>query len=146
MNTHGATVKFGKYDGVQLVRVPSSYLRWANMNALDGPVLMANGNTVPFFRAATAELDRRGVAIPPVEITPHALDRFSQRHLAVFEESKQDGEGLFSWLSRIIMDGLESILKPGSPLAGLDEVTIRYGKIEFVVKLDTETPVVLTVK
>lgn len=95
MNTHGVRVNFGKHKGELLTRLPVSYIRW-----------MINSQT-PMTDYAKAELERRGDTLPAVEISGHAIDKASLRVRKIWHETRVEEEGLYSWLSRIVLEALE---------------------------------------
>jgi hypothetical protein len=82
------TLTFGRHKGQLITRVPVSYLQWMVRDRV-GP-----------HEEAEAELKRRGTTRPEVDLTPHAIDRASQRLLPSWQRDGGPEEGLYSWLCR----------------------------------------------
>lgn len=87
-NKPNVMMPFGKHKGLPMTQVPVGYLSW-----------MVNERS-QLWREAQAELDRRGTVFPKIEISGHAIDRFSQRCLDVWAEKAKCGEGLYSFMAR----------------------------------------------
>lgn len=97
VNTHGVLMEFGKHTGERITRVPLSYLKW-----------MANTSTNEKWRGlAKAELERRGSSLPSIELSAHAIDNASLRALDLWHRFSNTGEGLHSWLQRMVLEALE---------------------------------------
>ncbi len=104
MSAEGATlVDFGKHKGVRWTRVPVSYLKW-----------MINAEHDQADRAR-AELDRRGTSVedPGVQISGHAIDRFSQRRLARWHEHRIGDEGIHAFLVRVVKEAIDGVKPRG---------------------------------
>ena len=126
MTSDAAILTFGKHEGTPITRVPVSYLRW-----------MVNNNTRQADQARV-ELKRRGSTFPRLEISGHAIDRASQRLLETWQSKRKKGEGLHSWLVRMV----EKALKGGVVSDG----KIKFRGIVFVFDHSTvEWPVLMTV-
>jgi len=125
-NTHGVTVTFGKHKGELMTRVPVSYLRF-----------MINNNT-PQSDLARAEFERRGDTMPKIELSGHAIDNASLRVRRTWHETKNEGEGIYSWLQRITLEAIEKgeFLESGK---------IKYLGMKFVVEKGDEFPVLKTI-
>lgn len=78
-----------------------------------------------------------------VNVTAHAIDRMSQRHLSRWQKSRsRTGEGLHSWTHRLAIEAFASIAKNAEALDGLgsfDVVTLKYCGIRFKLKILSET-------
>lgn len=101
MDTHGVKLDFGRHKDKLVTRVPFSYLSWmVNEFPPDDPKHML----------ADAELKRRGTKIPTIQLSAHAIDRFSQRRLKVYLDYVSNGgkEGLYTWLAQIAAKAYES--------------------------------------
>ena len=81
----------GKHEGERITRVPMSYLRW----------MVRAGH--PQAEYAQAELDRRGAAMPDIEISAHAIDRLSLRCRDVWHQTRKGDEGLYTWAARMAL-------------------------------------------
>lgn len=92
---HHKKIYYGKHKGELFTRLSLSYLRW-----------MVN-EKAPMFEVAKAELERRGDTMPKVELSGHAIDNASLRVRKVWHETKRENEGLYSWLSRMVLEALE---------------------------------------
>src|SRR5690349_17976474 len=94
-STEGITLTFGKHRGQLLTRVPVSYLRWiVNQVGMD-----------PYWKKlANAEHTRRGGHMPRLELSGHAIDNASLRIRHVWHETREEEEGLYSWLMRVAFD------------------------------------------
>lgn len=121
MNTHGVKINYGKYSGELITRLPISYIRW-----------MINQNA-PMVDYARAELERRGDTMPTVEISGHAIDKASLRVRKIWHETRGQEEGLYSWLSRIVLEALEKGEK-------MDEEQYYYLGMKLVVARGAEFP------
>ncbi len=127
-NTHGERIGFGKYAGERYTRLPVSYLRWMVTNQTRDHDM------------AQAELDRRGIAVTDdgLEISGHAIDTASLRLWAEFQHDHNEGEGLNTWLRRILTEALAA----GEPdannrLTWRDRVTLVIEPGELVTVLKT---------
>lgn len=91
VNTHGLTIDFGKHKGELWTRVPVSYLSWlANHIEENENILIAR-----------SELKRRGTTYQSIEISGHAVDRASMSCWKEWRRTKEEKEGLNSWLIRM---------------------------------------------
>jgi len=128
LSTHGVTMDFGKHSGELLTRVPVSYVRW-----------MANNVGLPerWRLLAKAEFERRGDTMPAVELTGHAIDNASLRALPLWRRTGARGEGLYSWLMRMVLEAREKGEKDGE--------RIKYQGLILVVVEGHEFPVLKTV-
>lgn len=126
INTHGLTIEFGKHKGELFTRIPLNYLRWmVNQGTRDADI-------------AKAEIERRGGTMPEIDISGHAIDRASLRVRRTWHETKQEDEGLYSWLHRMTLEAIEKGEK-------LESGKIKYQGIKFVVEEGEEFPVLKTV-
>jgi hypothetical protein len=92
---HKFVMPNGKHQGVRLVHVPVSYLKW-----------MVNvGHT--YADHAEAEMKRRGTVTPDLDVSGHAIDRASLYCLKVWESTRKEKEGLHAWLVRVAQEALE---------------------------------------
>lgn len=97
MDTHHKILQFGKHKGELWTRVPVSYLSWlANQESDDEPVQMAR-----------EELERRGSNYPDIEVSGHAIDRASTQCHHLWKGTKNKGEGIHSWLTRMAGEARE---------------------------------------
>lgn len=144
MNTHDAIVLGGKHKDERLTRVPVGYLRWAVSTGVEAvKVRLVDGRCVKFCDAARAEIERRGERIQDIEVSGHAVDRASLKLYKDFQATRntEKDEGLYSWLQRIALDGLES-----AEDAGDGKKHVVRGKRKLVVDTSLVIPCVLTVK
>ena len=125
MNTHGLVIDFGKYSGTLYTRVPVGYLKW---------MVQSNHSKADIARA---ELERRGTITPEIDISGHAVDSASNRLLGLWTGTKNDGEGLHSWLCRMALEAFRS-----GPLD--EEGCIRHKGVKWVFE-PGEWPVLKTV-
>jgi len=141
MNTEIVILSFGKYRGERLQRVPVGYLRFL-INCPVGGVMDANvGYDGTYRQLAAAELERRGSILPAIEISPHAIDRASQRLLDLYWamrlETGDGVEGLYSWLHRLALAAWQ---------ARTNDFTAENGGVKFVYDPNgSEYPTVKTV-
>lgn len=132
INTNNLIVKFGKHNGELWTRVPADYLKWLINQPEELPQFAGNKDI------ARAELERRGTTIShEVEISPHAVDKASLRVRKIWHETSKEGEGLYSWLSRVATEALKTV--EGKP----DK--IKYLGIKFIFKQGNEFPILKTV-
>lgn len=121
IDTEHFVMPMGKYAGTRVQRIPRSYLEWMVQVRHD------------LAGVAKAELDRRGSKVPEMDLSPHAVDRASQRLLSRwYKDCKASGEGLHSWLSRKAREAYELILD------GSD--TIVYEGVKYVFQADGAFP------
>lgn len=106
MNPHNAILVFGRFKQTLLTRIPFNYLRWGITTKCDGKVRLSDGNIVDFHEIAKIELERRGERID-VDISPHAIDRISQKFLNVWMSTRTDGEGIYSWAQRVVLEAMK---------------------------------------
>lgn len=126
MNTHGLTIEFGKHRGELFTRLPVSYLKW-----------MINNGT-PQSDIAQAEFERRGDTMPKVELSGHAIDNASLRVRKIWHETRNEDEGIYSWLQRMTLEALESGER-------LDSGKIKYQGMKFVISEGAEFPVLKSI-
>lgn len=104
MNTHNIVCTFGKFEGQLLTRIPVGYLQWAINTNVDTILDTVEGK-FPFHELAKAEIERRGERIKDMDISAHAIDRFSLKYLKVWRDNRKPDEGLMSFMQRM---GLEA--------------------------------------
>ena len=127
LNTHGVIMPAGKHKGELLTRVPVSYLRWT-----------ANEAGHSMRALAKAEIERRGHALPTVELSGHAIDNASLRVRKIWHETKRDdNEGLYTWLMRMVSEAMAN----GQPTDG----AYFYKGMKLVIEQGEEFPVLKTV-
>lgn len=87
INTHNLIVDFGRYRGERWTRLPLEYLRWlGNQESHNSEI-------------ARAEMERRGSVVDmEVEISSHAIDRASEKHLDKWLKEKHMLGGIHHWL------------------------------------------------
>jgi hypothetical protein len=146
VKTHNAVVGFGKYQGTLVTRVPLGYLKWAIANHCSGQVALADGSSARMFEVAPHEMQRRGERLAGIEVSAHAVDRLSDRHLDKWRLTREKEEGLYSWMQR---KGLEAWSRKMLPDVQVTEsqgliFRIEYDGIVWVIE-DLEIPVVKTV-
>jgi hypothetical protein len=145
MNTHGIIVTFGKYKSQLLTRVPVGYLQWSISNGVKQNIETSEG-IFSFDELAQAEMLRRGERIQTCEISPHAIDRLSQRFIKKWEETrnknKNEYEGLYSWAQRMTLQALRNTGKMSED----GKITVRLNRMVFVIQTNTVYPTLLTVK
>lgn len=131
--TQNVTIPFGKHKGTLVTRLPLSYLRWlANEVKMDEE----------WKTLAKAELERRGTALPTLELSGHAIDRASLRCRKTWHETRGEEEGLYSWLMRVAGEALAT---PQTGEDGTGAVKHRHLGIQFVFQQGEEFPVLKTV-
>ena len=123
---NGIRMNVGRHKGELFTRIPLSYLKW-----------MVNTHHTE-SRHAEMELKRRGTTTPLLDISGHAIDRASQRHLKIWRATRKENEGLHSWLMRMSTEALQQGQKEPND-------RYRYMGMTFVFQLDTEWPVLVTV-
>ena len=96
MDTHNKTIEYGRHKGELFTRLPISYLKW-----------MCNEKSKQ-WELAKAELERRGTTtLDKLQISGHAIDRASLRHLDKWGKTSIKDEGIHSWLYRLACEALE---------------------------------------
>lgn len=103
---HHARLLGGKYRDQLLTRVPVGYLRWAVQNEVELKVELDGGRVAPLFQVAKVEIERRGERLGEIEVSPHAIDRLSERFLGIWHEHGA-GTGLYSWAERAALEAWE---------------------------------------
>lgn len=164
ITTANARVKFGKWNGELLTRIPVSYLRWGVINQVEAPQPLPDSRpvplTVPFHEAATLELERRGERLQDVEISAHAVDRFTQHSelWAAYEKHREENmhaqfpEGLYSFLERCVDYLVHMDAQLGrameecrtNPPEKPREYKTAYLGVQWVIRVDLALPVLLT--
>lgn len=144
MNTHNAVVSFGKYQGTLVTRVPLGYLKWAIANHCAGQVVLADGSSARMFEVAPHEMQRRGERLEGIEVSAHAVDRFSDRHLDKWRLNREKEEGLYSWMQRKGLEAWSRRTLPGTKATDNGIYRIEHDGIIWVLE-DLEIPVVKTV-
>lgn len=91
----GPFVDFGKHIGAPYCKVPRQYLEW---------MINAGHNRIAYARE---ELRRRNVN-PRFNVvaSPSAIDVASLQLHDLFENTRKNFEGLYTWLCRIVADGM----------------------------------------
>lgn len=118
----------GKFKGVLISRTPPRYLEWAVKNMPD------------FSDVARAELYRRGFDVNIVEVSSHAVDRASQRVLAVWQSETNGGIGIHSWLVKKANEAL----KAGPEKSG-EQLRVDLGGIVYLFDMKMVIPVLISV-
>lgn len=127
LDTANVRLSFGKHKGQMITRVPLSYLRF-----------MINEST-KMCDYARAELERRGGELPKVEISGHAIDRASMRVGHIWRETRGADEGLYTWLSRMVLEALEA----DNAIHG-DDGGYAHNGVKWVIAQGDEFPVLKT--
>lgn len=128
-------LSFGRHEGELITRVPVSYLKW-----------MVREDTSQ-AKQAEEELKRRGTETPDLEVSGHAIDRFSQRHLKLWLQHQKDEVspvGLWTFIHRLAREAVRCAgrRKPGEPK---DDLTVNHRGVRWVFALGGAWPVVKTV-
>ena len=118
----------GRHKGQLVTRVPVALLHW-----------MVRDNQ-PGAGLALAELVRRGVTLPKMDISGHAIDRASQRLWRIWRKMRVEDEGLHHWLRRAALAAWNS----RDPAKPLPEILTRDG-IRFVFEVTGNWPTLKTV-
>lgn len=101
VQTENVEIGFGKHRGQLWTRVPVSYLRWILQQERKGQMEKAQDY-------AGSELARRGTDLTiEMEISPHAINKFSLRHMAYYRAKAKKDEGLYSFILRTASMAIE---------------------------------------
>jgi len=147
IDTHNATVTFGKYEGALLTRVPVSYLRWAVSMRVQKPVCLHDLSEVTMQDACKAELQRRGERIETMDVSPHTIDRVSQKFLRSWKKHRMKNEGLFTWCQRMGELALEYAMHDGKNFKIENGViSCKWCALIWVLRVNLAVPCILTVK
>lgn len=121
---------FGKFRGELLTKVPASYLTW----------MIVQGHALSF--KAEEELERRGTPCDlKISITPHSIDRASQRMIHLWLSTQLRDEGLYAWLSRRARAAVETV-----PMEQrVRSQRVEYDGIVFILEFSTLVPVLKSV-
>lgn len=125
MNTHDLICDFGRHKGARYTRLPVNYLKW-----------MVNAEH-QHANIAKAELERRGTPTPELDVSGHALDRASVDCLDIYRKTRNDNEGIYSWLCRVSVSALEMPMD--------SKGNYRYYGMVFAFERDVCWPVLKTV-
>ena len=125
MNTHDLICDFGRHKGERYTRLPVSYLKWM-VNVKSRGAAIAN-----------AELERRGTPTPELDVSGHALDRASVECLDIYRKTRNDDEGIYSWLCRVSVSALKMPMDSNG--------NFRYYGMVFAFERDVCWPVLKTV-
>lgn len=125
INTHGQRIQFGKHKGELFTRLPVSYFKW-----------MVNENA-PQADIAKAEFERRGDTMPEVELSGHAIDNASIRVRKIWHETKNENEGIYSWLQRMTKESLEA--------NNVHNGKYKHKGMKLVIEQGEELPVLKTI-
>ena len=126
IETKNLIVDFGRHEGERYTRLPVSYLNW-----------MVNSDHSK-KEIAQAELKRRGTTMPELDLSGHAIDRFSQFLLSIWNEDKKADEGLHSWMLKNAAEALKTGLK-------ITDEKYLYKDINWIFDLGSCYPVLKTV-
>lgn len=121
-------MKSGRHHGQPIRRVPVDYLQ----------SLVLRGHAEA--EIAAAELKRRGSVTPHLTITGHALDRASQTCLRIWKRTRQESEGLHTWLVRLCEEALKK--RKRNALRG---ERITHQGLRLVFDFEGTWPVLMTV-
>jgi len=98
---------------------------------------------VPVRDVAEAELHRRGERLNAVELSLHAIDRFSTRHLKLWQQYANAEEGIATFVERAFTNAL----KNGNVVSALHgTITVEYCGARFVYSTEAKRPVLVTVE
>ena len=137
VSTHGVEIDYGKHKGTKFTRLPIGYLKWMIRDR------------APLHELARAELDRRGTNTPAIEVSGHAIDRFSERFLWKWIEHREDtGEkiGLWSYLNNLAAEAWRHAHVDPSVEEKDDGFKFRHADIQWVFATQGEWPVVKSVR
>lgn len=116
-----------RHGGELITRVPPGYLLW-----------MVNvGHSEAEY--AEAEIERRGIVFPEMEISGHAIDRASLRLNNLWVSTMKANEGIYAWLHRFALEAI----KNGEWIEGNDG-TVIYQSVRFVFEINGRWPVLKT--
>lgn len=137
---HHKVVTFGKYRGERWTRVPLAFLRWC-VNQLNDPAKTL----------AELELKRRGATnyTVAIELSAHSIDRASVQLYDVWQATREENEGLHTWLAKTAKEaydylGIESFDEASNGERSQDVETCRNG-IKYVFMIGRYYPVLKTV-
>lgn len=85
----------GKYKGRSIKRVPVRYL----FNNIQH-------NSI-YSTVSREELQRRGSHLPDIDVTSHAIDRVSLLCLDLWQKTKKNNEGIYSWVLRMARNAID---------------------------------------
>jgi hypothetical protein len=120
-------LEFGKkHRGERIARVRAGYLLWM-VQERAGP-----------WEVAQLELDRRGISLPQIDLSSHAVDTASLRIRKTWHENREKAEGLHSWLCRAAIEAIEKGEK-------LEAGVYLHLEVKWVVAMDGEWPTLKTV-
>lgn len=110
-------MEYGVHKGVEITKVPVNYLNW----------MVGIGHEK--VQEARKELDRRGSITPDLDISPHALNRFSERFLDRFIMRQNKAEGIHTFLYRMARKAATLAKRRGVSI-------VKYEGIRFVFEMD----------
>ena len=127
VDTHNLVCTFGKHRGTLWTRIPPSYLVW----------MINTGHSRAAI--AQAELDRRGMSQPSVDVSARAIDRASLRLLDLWQRTRNrdKNEGLHAWLTRMATEALDANLVARSDA---ETRTLRHRRALWVFQRDGACP------
>lgn len=93
---------FGAHKGKMLEELPSSYLRWvwSTISKEEDPVLLEAVHAVLVEKGAAFDTD-------DLEVTLHAIDRFSLRAIHLWKNRQTRGEGIVNFVKRTARQALD---------------------------------------
>ena len=101
VRTDNVEIGFGKHRGQLWTRLPVSYLRWIMQQERKGQIEKAQDY-------AGSELERRGTDLSiEMEITPHAINKCSLRHMGLYRAKKKKDEGIYTFILRMASFSIE---------------------------------------
>lgn len=112
VDTHNMIMENGKHKGERVTRLPISYLKW---------MIKVRHSLADI---AKAEMDRRGITTPELEVSIHAVDRASEFLLEDWRITRDEGQGFYSWLIELA----SLAIKKGTPKGD----KILYRGVAFV--------------
>ena len=118
----------GRHKGKSIEHVPVGYLKW----------MVNEHHTQAGW--AESELKRRGTTFPNLDISGHAINRASLCCKWEYRETRNENEGLHSWLVRMA----EAALERGIPRPGHEGQYALHG-MSFRFTTEHEWPVLKTV-
>lgn len=130
INTHGVRINYGRHQGELYTRIPIGYLKWMVCNRCQE------------WEVAEAELARREVVTPTIEVSGHAIDRFSQRFLTIWEEHRQTANGTYEGLHAFLVRHGE---RAAAKAKFLNREKVEHLGIKWAFALDGAWPVLKSV-
>lgn len=130
-------MQFGKYKGTKVSDLPNSYLKW----------MLGQKFPEELLAIAREKLSTNKTVSHDLEVTRHAVDKFSLLYLGLWKQApyREYGLGLASYIAHVAMQAFHEGTDVSRKRHKDENVTKELNGIKYVFNRDGELKVLITV-